>query len=211
MRQLGNVIRNMVASWNITDAIGWVWGTATGGAKGPGTINAQGLFVNGSPTSTTQIVTLGSGSSRTSTTALAVDATLQIAVAVAGTYKVELYTPALTGMLSGQGGIQLMLGLSAANATSACNANATMLVSDGSGPLLANNLQGTAISNTIAVGNCAFFPAAAYAGGSPALNMSGIVTLNAATTIGVYWAQAASSATATTLNAGTTLVVTRIA
>lgn len=216
MRMLGNAIKNIVGSWNIvSDALGWVWGTATGGAKGPGTINAQGLFVNGVAVSTAsagitaQVVT-SSGTSRTSTTAITADAQLTIAVVAAGTYKVELYAGTMTGILAGQGGIQAQFGLSAANATSQTTGFAIMAVADGTSPGLNNSIQGVAVSNSLNVGNCAFYPGAAY-NSAPALTMSATVVLNAATTINVSWGQASSNATATTINAGATLIVTKIA
>lgn len=43
----------------ITDTTGSVWGAATGGAKGSGTINATGLFINGVAVPTTGGATIG--------------------------------------------------------------------------------------------------------------------------------------------------------
>ncbi len=196
---------------NSGSSLFWTW-AGDGGEfynaladKGAGTINAQGLYVNGAILSPPQTVTLSVGSSKTSNTTVAVDATLKLAVASAGTYKVELYGPAQTGLLTGQGGIQLTFGLSAANNTYTQVATCIEVPADGTPSVVQ---AGTIVSSPSGTSMC-FLSAAAFSS-APTIAMSGVVTLSAATTIGVWWAQASSNAAATTLNAGTTLVVTRI-
>lgn len=195
----------------ITDPVGSVWGSPTGGAKGASSINvAGGLFVNGASLNSTQVVTLGVASTRTSTTTLAIDATLQVTTPSAGTYKVELFTQGMGGMTAGLGGIQAMIGLNANNETGNPYAWAQLAAPDTSAPSLGAAYQGSSISHLITVSNTAFFSGAAWSS-APGLYISGVVVLSASTTIGLYWAQAASSGTATNIPAGSTLVVTKIA
>lgn len=215
--QFGTVTNNNMSFFTnnatrfLISAAGGLFATgATGGDKGVGTGNFTGLFVNGTAVSTAagftpQVVTLGSASTKTSNTTIAVDGTLQVTVPSAGTYRVELYCGGISGMSPGQGGIALTFGLSAANFTQQGAAMASLAPVDGTPTqLCAGN-----IVNAPTVSNTAFLPAAAFSI-APSLTMIGMVTLTASTTVGVWWAQSTTSAAGTSIPAGSTLVVTRV-
>lgn len=180
---------------------------ATGGDKGAGTINATGLFINGVAASTATAplsVTLGSGSTRTSTVTPTMDATLQLSLA-AGTWQLTMDGPGVTGALTGQGGFLMSFGLGAANNTFAQAAVCVEVPVDGSPAVTI----GGAISSSVTAGNGCFMAAAAFSS-APTIQMRGTVTLSATTTVGVMWSQASSNAVACSLNAGTTLTAIKV-
>lgn len=199
---------------------GTIWGAATGGLQGAGTINATGLFVNGAAV----LTSAGSGATVTGTGAAALSAA---AIAVGQTYIVWVSTPrnittnavpaidptvqmtaipagtynfALMGSFSGGASGAVPGFIAGVNNSGGTFSNVSIYTSAASGLgqslIFGANLTG---GQSLTAGNNAGL---CYFTGSFKCTVAGAVAL--------FWSQASSSGTATTLNAGTWLSITRV-
>jgi hypothetical protein len=208
---------------------GWALGTATGGDKGAGTINAQGLFVNGVSvsgagitvtTAATNISSLAVGqqaiilatgtATRASSTSLTVDTVLQftnLAVSTGQIYWLEVFAnfssaTAAVGFSAGYQGT--ITGTTFSNLAYGLNtaAGSTGAGQFGVGP---SNVPGqplmAKVFTTAGLGET--FYAATLIGGINGTSTNG--------TIGLGWGQFSSSATVTTRGGGSWIKIIRLA
>jgi hypothetical protein len=202
---------------------GSVYGTATGGAQGAGTINAQGIFVNGVAVGTSTIA--GSGTATlsaasiaigqtyivwrsanaaaiTSNTTLASDAVLQITSIPAGTYTVQFFAFWVIGA-SGVGAKCALVN----TAGSAVNSYIGTMA-DGA------NMNSVSTTGNAFISNAASSPVLSLSGSNSGINESatanGVIVVSSAATIAFQQAQATSSASGVTLQAGSWVAITRI-
>lgn len=176
---------------------------ATGGYQGPGTINAQGLFVNGLPvnTSVAAIVELAADFSLASqTTPQPVPGLKSATLVNAGVYLVQLRAMVNANTSSAIG---YRIGVTYSG-----------FVSANSGTFL-GTLTGNLTPST------AYFPLSGYVssatnaitGGSTTdmVSMDGMIVVGTAGTLEAQFAQNSSSANTTYLRAGSSLLITRLA
>jgi hypothetical protein len=175
---------------------------ATGSSQGLGTINATGLFINGTAVTTTApLVAIKSAlTARASNTTLSNDPDLVIAIPGAGTYDIEL-VGTIYNTLSATVGAQMNFNYSGTfTANSSVISNVTGPGVSGIGGLITSTVTTAVIS-----GNCGV----TIGGGNTYLKATLVAT--GAGNLGFAWAQNNSNATATNVGAGTRMVVTKIA
>jgi hypothetical protein len=175
-------------------------GAPTGGDQGIGTLNTTGLFVNGVAVSTglgiAQKAIKVAQTSRASTTTLANDPDLAIAIAAAGTYVIEV----LFGAYNTAGatvGISFNLNYSGTFTQTSSLLLAAGFTNQG-------NLIQTAVTTSAFSGNCN------TANGAYNVLKATLVATGAGT-LGFAWAQVNTNPTGTIVPAGSYMTITKIA
>lgn len=179
---------------------GVVVGAPTGGNQGLGTVNATGLFINGVQTNPVAVKVKATGTNRISTTTLSNDPDLVFAITTAGTYKIEVIA-GVNCNGSAANGISFTINYSG---TITAGEQVSQTVMTGAGTIAAAG----AISAVVTT------PTGGTAGGTGANNgvqIEAVLVAGGAGIVGFSWAQSVSTATNTTLNAGSTMIITRIA
>jgi hypothetical protein len=170
-------------------------GTPTGGDPGIGNINISGTYqVNGVASGFGSVIVknLTSASTRTSTTTLTNDATMQYAVPSAGTYRLK----AVLGITTGAGGININVNYSGTQT----NSMATYVGGGASG-------LGQAVNATVNSSGLGISGAISNVG----VTIDAVLVASGTGTVAIAWAQFTSNATASQLLAGSTFTVERIA
>lgn len=116
----GQIAISATGALTFTDTTGSVWGAATGGAKGSGTINCLGVFVNGVAVggggATILVASHASGGSTSNaTTSVVLDTSLNVSVTVTGIYRVEVF--AEYSATVGSAGFKIGMGTGTGTAT----------------------------------------------------------------------------------------------
>lgn len=174
-------------------------GAPTGGDKGVGTINAaSGVLINGVSVAAT-LKTKASTTSRNTTTTLTNDPDLTLALAAAGTYKIEIGA----GLQCNVGGLAMTVNYSG-TITSSIQVGAI----GGIITPATNNISATVnnpLFNSGTTGN--------LGGGSIGVGVliSATLTVSTAGTVALSWAQSLSSGNNTSLLPGSWMCVTRLA
>lgn len=178
-----------------------VMGSATGGTKGLGTINATGIYVNGVAVggSSNSLTSVGaahaSGVNTTrSTTSQSLDSSLQVTVPSTGTYRVDIFAEC-TGSVGTAG---FILGMSAGGTATQSNFSADVAVVNSSFAVI-ESFQDSASGSTLT------FSSVPTAGGF--VRITGTVVITGAGTWGLNWSTA--SAGTTTLGRGN-IVLTKV-
>jgi hypothetical protein len=176
-------------------------GNATGGYQGTGTINAQGLFVNGASIATATIVELTADFSLASqTTPQPVVGLTSATLVASGVYLIQL-----RGIVNGatSSGAGYRIGVNYSGSTMANNGGTFV------GTLTGNLTPATAyfiINGYVASASNSVI------GSSPDIvSADGIITVSTSGTLEVQFAQNSSSANTTYLRAGSSLLITRLA
>jgi hypothetical protein len=179
-------------------------GAPTGGDKGAGTINATGLFVNGTAVSTGATATLvavkAAVTARSLTTTPANDPDLTIAIPGAGTYAIEAFISHYNATPSF--GISCNLNYSG---TYTANSSLVDYATNGV-PTAATNLIASAVATSQLAGNTG----SALGIFAPLLITATLVATGAGT-VAFSWAQSSSNASATNVGAGSYMTATKIA
>lgn len=192
---------------------------ATGSGLGAGTINATGLYVNGVNLGTTPTPVVGSGTAPVSAVGLAVgqsvtvtrsaslskttnivpaiDPVLQVTNIPVGTYKLAV----VAGFLASGGGPGCQAGFAASAGT--ITPGGTFIGSQIYASVGTGQQNSSAASNSMVTDTSA---AANYT-----VTMNGVMQISVIATVGLYWSQGVSSASATVLEPGSSLTLTRIA
>lgn len=175
---------------------------ATGGYQGSGTINAQGLYVNGSPVNTTgAAVYVTTTETKTNLSAFANSAYLISAIASAGTYRYELYIGTACNGATNAG---LAANINYSGTFTALSSFYTVLGTVG-GTTFAGRAYAVASSVTTVSINSATNSNATVP--SDNLFISGMLTATGAGTLGFSW-EVTGSPNTTSLYAGSYMVVT---
>lgn len=178
-------------------------GAPTGGDKGAGTINATGLFVNGTAVATgvtSSLVAIKAAlTARASTTTLSNDPDLVLAIPGAGTYSIE----ALVSVYNTAGAtIGASYNLNYSGTFTA--ASSIMGVATGTTGPSGNALITATVTTSLVAGNCG------VTSPSPLLVKATLVATGAGN-LGFAWAQNNTNATATNVGAGSYITATKIA
>lgn len=206
---------------------GVVFGGATGGAQGAGSINATGLYVNGVPVGATLAPVVGSGSatlsaagiqigqsyivwrnsdlSRNTTVTLTSDPVLQFTNVPVGTYNIFIVT-AFTTSGSATQGYQLTVTNTAGTLTNSSVVGNSICTSASSS--VTNLSGGTTTAFGAVYANIAVGVSSVWTG---EFQGQGSFIVSGTATIAFQWAQSASSATNTILRAGSYMQITRVA
>lgn len=181
-------------------ATGMIVGAPTGGDQGAGTLNATGLFVNSIQTNPVAVKVKAALTNRISTTTLSADPDLTFALPVAGTYKIEVVAPWSQNGSTTNG---ISCGLTCVGATVTSSVQSLQL---------AGSIGSLAAGATIPVLVTSASVGSTNIGGlTNIIQIEGIIVVSVPGTIALSWAQGASVATNTSLLAGATMIVTRIA
>lgn len=203
MRKLGQAIHAFFGSLAISDPIGWVFGAATGGAKGANTINATGLFVNGVAVSTsaggTTLTTFvkAADTTRNSTIAPANDPDLITGSLVAGSYVVELFASFND---AGGAGFKYTFNFTGTQTTPA---NGTSL-NDTVNPATSFYRTNAASTQNITNGG-------SVAGTGDQVYTAFVLVVTVAGVLSLQWAQGSSNVANLTLKAGSTMRYQKVA
>jgi hypothetical protein len=184
--------------------------TVTGGDCGSGCANFQSLKVNGVPSFAPIAATLASDSTKTSTTAQALDATLQFTLP-AGTYLVE-FNGAISqaGIAAGAGGFAACL--QAAGSIPVLSAGSYSFALYVTNVAFSTQWFGQqTITSTCTGGSQVIFSSQTTGGTAfDQVVFRGMLTTTTSGVFGLSWAQSLSNATATTIKQGSTLIANRV-
>lgn len=198
-----NFYSNNALRATLSSAGGIFMAGATGGDKGVGTINATGLFINGAAVSTSTaplIAVKAAATPRASTTVLANDPDLVIAIPGAGTYAVE----AVIGHYNtGSSAIGISFNL---NYSGTFTANSSLFSALNNGnPANASSLITATVVTPLDSGSTG------VAIGNATTLIEATLVATGAGTLGFAWAQNSSNVTATNVGAGSRMTALKIA